>query len=64
MVFSLMSLAKSNSISFDSAVLELNNKVSSWNNTLKAGGRIELDRIGIIYRDAERNLCFEQDRFF
>ena len=58
------SLAKSNSISFDSAVLELNNKVSSWNNTLKAGGRIELDRIGIIYRDAERNLCFEQDRFF
>ena len=57
-------LAKHNEQSFDSAFLALNNKVSSWNNTLNKGGRIELDRIGILYRDAEQNLCFEQDRFF
>jgi len=57
-------LAKSNDVSFDSAIVDVNNKVSSWNNALNTGGRIELDRIGIIYRDAEQNLCFEQDRFF
>ena len=57
-------LAKSNDQSFDNAFLALNNKVSAWNSTLNSGGRIELDRIGILYRDAEQNLCFEQDRFF
>lgn len=57
-------LAKSNEQSFDSAFLAINNKVSSWNSTLNSGGRIELDRIGILYRDSEQNLCFEQDRFF
>ena len=57
-------LAKSNGLAFNSATLDLSNKVSSWNTTLNNGGRIELDRIGILYRDAEQNLCFEQDRFF
>lgn len=57
-------LAKKNNIDFDLASKEVNNKINGWNTTLSNGGRIELDRIGFLYNDAENNLCFEQDRFF
>ena len=51
-------------INFDQASFQVNEKVQEWNNILSSGGRIELDRIGFLYNDAENNLCFEQDRFF
>lgn len=57
-------LAKSNHISFDEANINLNETISNWNKALENGGRVELDRIGILFYDAEQNLCFEQDRFF
>jgi hypothetical protein len=31
---------------------------------LKHGQRISIDRVGFLYLDQERNLCFEQDRFY
>ena len=56
--------AKANDLSFDSASIEVGEKVTTWNQQLIRGGRIELDRIGFLYNDAENNLCFEQDRFY
>ncbi len=38
--------------------------VENWNTQLATGERIVLDRIGFIFLDAEKNICFEQDRFF
>lgn len=60
----LNELAQNNKISFDQANELVRSKVNSWNEVLKTGGRIELDRIGLLYLDAEKNVCFEQDRFF
>jgi cell division septation protein DedD len=57
-------LSQANNISFDQASQEVTEKISSWNTALKNGGRIELDRVGNLFFDEERNMCFEQDRFF
>jgi hypothetical protein len=39
-------------------------KVQEWNEQLNNGVRITLDKVGYIFFDQEKNLCFEQDRFF
>lgn len=57
-------LAQANGCSFDVASNEVREKVENWNTLLKLGNRIELDRVGFLFLDDERNLCFEQDRFF
>lgn len=57
-------LASRKEVSFDEASNDLSAIVSEWNHRLKKGERIELDRVGILFMDAESNLCFEQDRFF
>lgn len=57
-------LSKQTNKSYDKANIEVAEKVTQWNQIIQAGGRVELDRIGILYNDAENNLCFEQDRFF
>ncbi len=57
-------LASRNTISFDEASNDLSAIVSEWNHRLKSGERIELDRVGILFMDADHNLQFEQDRFF
>lgn len=57
-------LAQANGYSFDTASNEVKEKVESWNTSLKSGNRIELDRVGFLFLDDEKNLCFEQDRFF
>lgn len=57
-------LASRKDVSFDEASNDLSTIVSKWNHRLKKGERIELDRVGILFMDAESNLCFEQDRFF
>ena len=54
----------SNEVDYDASAKVINQKVQGWNQLLNSGQRIELDRIGMIYMDAEKNLCFEQDRFF
>ncbi len=57
-------LAQSNGLTFEIASNEVKQKVSEWNALLKSGNRIELDCVGFLFLDAEKNLCFEQDRFF
>jgi len=56
--------AHSNGLSFETASKEVHEKVAIWNSILKSGNRIELDRVGFLFLDEEKNLCFEQDRFF
>ncbi len=53
-----------NGLSFDVASTEVKEKVKGWQEALKKGQRIELDRVGYLYADEEKNVCFEQDRFF
>jgi len=57
-------LSLANDLSFDIASTEVKNKVSGWQEALKKGQRIELDRVGYLYANEEENICFEQDRFF
>lgn len=57
-------LSRNESISFDSALHQVESMVNLWNETLRKGERVNLDRIGHLYLDGERNICFEQDRFF
>lgn len=56
--------ATKNGITYDASAIEIKEIVDAWGVKLKKGERIELDKIGHIYLDGERNLCFEQDRFF
>jgi len=39
-------------------------KITEWNEQLNNGIRITLDKVGYLFFDQEKNLCFEQDRFF
>lgn len=57
-------LAKERNLHFDEANRYLQEEISSWKSKLKVGERVEIDRVGRIYLDAEKNFCFEQDRFF
>jgi hypothetical protein len=57
-------LASESAVSFDQAHRTVAELVHHWNEKLKRGERVHLDRIGHLYLDAERNICFEQDRFF
>ena len=57
-------LSQVNSLSYETASNQIHNKVAEWNASLNSGQRIVIDRVGYIYTDEERNICFEQDRFF
>ncbi|MEN9401236.1 MAG: hypothetical protein RL632_2339 [Bacteroidota bacterium] len=57
-------LARTNEISFDEALQQVQGTVTDWNDTLKRGERVSIDRVGFIFHDKEKNLCFEQDRYF
>ena len=52
-----------NEVSYDEAAKELNALVETWQTSLQKGGRIEIERVGNLFYDEERNICFEQDRF-
>lgn len=51
-------------ISFEQAAQEIKNHIQDWEQKLQHGNRITIDRVGILFYDQERNLCFEQDRFY
>ena len=57
-------LARTNEILFDEALRMVQGTVAEWNETLNRGERVTIDRVGFIFHDREKNLCFEQDRFF
>ena len=51
-------------LNFTEAEVEVKNQVSIWEKQLLEGNRIQIDKVGILYLDRERNICFEQDRFY
>lgn len=55
--------SQSNNLSYDEATTEIKDLVEGWRETLNLGGRIEIDNVGNLFFDDERNICFEQDRF-
>jgi hypothetical protein len=57
-------LARTNEISFDEAFKLVQATVAEWNDTLKRGERVTIERVGFMFHDREKNLCFEQDRYF
>ncbi len=50
-------------IDFEQSQIIVSEHVVDWKSTLNEGGRIELDKIGILYLDEEKNIQFDQDRF-
>ncbi len=56
--------ARQNNIDYAQAYSAVNEAVTVWEQDLRQGKRISIDRVGFLYLDQERNLCFEQDRFY
>ena len=57
-------LAVSNSIHYNEAIDIVGKMVSTWGDKLRKGERITIDKVGFLFFDQEKNICFEQDRFF
>ena len=57
-------LALQHAISYQEASKMVDQLVQSWHGQLKNGERVSLDKVGFLYFDQEKNICFEQDRFF
>lgn len=56
--------AKNENCSFDAAEIAVKQKISDWNQSLRNGERVSIDKVGYLFFDQEKNICFEQDRFF
>ncbi|MBU2020208.1 MAG: SPOR domain-containing protein [Bacteroidetes bacterium] len=57
-------LAEKNTLKYSEAEEKVKSTINNWNLQLKEGKRIVIDKIGYLYLDSERNISFEQDRFF
>lgn len=57
-------LAVANAIPYNEAVEVVSTLVGSWNDQLRRGERITIDKVGFLFFDQEKNIFFEQDRFF
>jgi hypothetical protein len=60
----IAALSQANSIPYAAAAEEVQAHITEWEAKLQMGGRITIDRVGNLFYDQERNLCFEQDRFY
>lgn len=60
----IAALAHANQTSYEEANEEMKGHIREWEARLQMGGRITIDRVGNLFYDQERNLCFEQDRFY
>ena len=56
--------AFTNKVIYPTAEENVLGTVSDWNEKLRNGERVTLDRVGYLFYDQEKNICFEQDRFF
>lgn len=56
--------AATNKVIYPTAEESILGSVADWNEKLRNGERVTLDRVGYLYYDQEKNICFEQDRFF
>lgn len=57
-------LAKETGKSYDESATEIQKQVISWHQALNKGERINLENIGFLFLDQEKNIGFEQDRYF
>ena len=53
-----------NNVQYNEADQAIVRRVAFWRSELSDGKRIEIDRVGILYKNDENKICFEQDRFF
>ncbi len=60
----IAALSQANSVPYSEAAEEVQAHINEWEARLQMGGRITIDRVGNLFYDQERNLCFEQDRFY
>lgn len=58
----ISSYAFQNKCTFEEASTASKEKIKEWNTILHAGGRINFDKVGFLFFDQERNVCFEQDK--
>ncbi len=56
--------ARINELSYNDACSLVDARTMELNATLRKGERITIDKVGFLYFDQEKNICFEQDRFF
>jgi hypothetical protein len=59
-----MTFAQANKLNYELALEALDEKVSIWNAELAEGKRVSIENVGFLFLDNEKNICFEQDRFF
>jgi hypothetical protein len=57
-------LAKQAAIPFSEASKLILEMVQNWHSELAKGAHISIDKVGFLFFDTEKNLCFEQDKFF
>jgi len=57
-------IAINEKLNFIDATGKVDGIVNDWKHTLKNGGRVEIEKVGILYHDFDGNTVFEQDRFF
>lgn len=57
-------IAQTENCSFDQAANVIEQTCKTWKEQLNNGNRIEIEKVGFLYLDEERNLNFEQNRFF
>lgn len=60
----LSTYASKYNCSYEEASELIENQVKEWFESLNQGTRITIDKVGFIYLDNEKNVRFEQDRFF
>jgi cell division septation protein DedD len=54
-------IAANEKISYEAALLEISRIKTVWERSLEEGIQINIDKVGIIYRDREGNIQFEQN---
>ncbi len=57
-------MARQSNVAYDDAADLVSSMVQSWQIELSKGARVQIDKVGFLFYDHEKNLCFEQDRFF
>jgi hypothetical protein len=57
-------VAQREAVVFDAAATQISALVNEWNHVLRSGGRVEIERVGLLYQNNEGQIQFEQDRFF
>ena len=60
----IASFAKEMGFTFDEAAAKVQTLVENWSQALNEGERVVIDKVGFLFLDQEKNIGFEQDRYF